>query len=103
MAAFCPNRHRKKRVHKGGGSLLCPGRLIVALSIGITLPVKSSRNFDYPDTTLRKYTMKYGVRVTPAQIVAAWHRTQDIKCDTCAYSLNNLRRGLGSRRTLTRG
>ena len=96
MAAFCPNRHRHKRPHPGGGNVECRGRLVAALNVGILLPVKSMRNPDSAERSLRAYTMKYGVRVMPQGIVAAWRSaaTCDIRCDTCSYSLNALRRGL---------
>jgi len=96
MATFCPNRHRHKRPHPGGGTPGCRGRLVAALTVGVVLPLKSLRDPDAPERSLRAYTMRHGIRVQPADLVAAWRSpaTRDIRCDSCGFSLNQLHRGL---------
>lgn len=92
MAVSCPNRNRGKRTippltAKVPGHANCRGRLVVSLTVGVTLPLKSARD-ERPETMLSKYVLRYGVRVTPADLVAATRSraTCDVRCDSCGYS-----------------
>lgn len=91
MAASCPNRTRHKRP-VGGGSPSCRGHLVADLTVRVRVPMKSMRDPGSIDRSLRKYTMRYGLRVTPADLAVAWRSrgTRLIRCDTCDFSFNVL-------------
>lgn len=87
MSATCPNRHRRRRIAHGGGSLECRGTLEVHLSVPVILKVKSMRDPGSVERTLTVRPLKSGVRVPANDVRLAYHATRDIVCASCGWSL----------------
>lgn len=99
MAASCPNRNRRKRVHPGGGSLRCRGRLVSVVLVAITIPVARWRTGRDFDTVAPARIKRSGVRVKPDTLQAASEeRSADIRCDTCSWSFAQVLRHCKARK-----
>jgi hypothetical protein len=91
----CPNRNRKKRVHKGGGVPGCQGHLQIVLLVPISLPMTRSarRSLDF-DRVVGHAIKKRGIKIKPAQLEAAFMRGVDLVCDHCGWSYRRVLNGL---------
>lgn len=100
MAAFCPNRNRRRRLAYGGGVLECRGRLEVHLLAPIVLPVKSMREPTSPERTLSARPLRSGVRIPAGGLRAAFAdpALRDIACSACGWSLRRATAALSNRR-----
>lgn len=103
--ARCPNWTRKKRLGPGGGQTACRGTLTVALKVSVALPCKSMRNPMNPSETLRRNVLRRGVRLSAADVVAAYSSplSRDIVCGTCGWSLARLQASCRARIRRHRG
>jgi hypothetical protein len=91
----CPNRKRRKRIHKGGGDLACPGKLQVVLLVPITVKmVRSAKHSLDWERVVSATVKRRGLRIKPAQLEAAFQRGADIACDSCGWSFRRIVNGI---------
>lgn len=100
---LCPNRSRRVRVGPGGGAPGCRGNVQVILLVAVSTPLKSwakgPQRQDF-DISLTARTKRSGVRLSPADLAAAFALGQwDIRCDTCDWSYKKV---INRARALTR-